>query len=124
MKKNKSKIIIIFITILYVVVSGGFLFFFFSKNDLGLNEVGNYDLINSGNIEKNNIYQKGSLVVVEKTDIKKLKKNDQVILHKNIIYEKNGLFVLSTVDKIKDDYFKSHITYKIYISQRELLYNY
>ena len=105
MKKNKSKIIIIFITILYVVVSGGFLFFFFSKNDLGLNEVGNYYLINSGNIEKNNIYQKGSLVVVEKTDIKKLKKNDQVILHKNIIYEKNGLFVLSTVDKIKDDYF-------------------
>ena len=103
MKKFKKSYI--FVILLYVLITSIFLFLLFSKNDLGLNEFGGYYLINAGNIENNNIYKNGSLVIVEKTDIKKLKKNDEIILHKNIIYEKNELFIVSTVDKIKDDYF-------------------
>ena len=55
-KKSVSKIFIGFIVVIYVLVSGFFLFFLFSKNDLGLNEIGNYYLINSGkkNIISNN----------------------------------------------------------------------
>ena len=104
--KIVKKIAIVLLVIFFCFIS--FLsFLFLSRNKYGVIDIGSNLYVTISENNKSDIFDNGSLVVVEKKDFNKLKANDNIFVYTNTEDQKN-IRILSTVIK-EVDYEKKNI---------------
>lgn len=99
-KLKKTKHLIAILVVLYAIITISFISVNIMRNKYGIVEINNkmYLSINRDDLNKN--YKKGDLLIVRKTPIEDIEKDNLVIVSKKEVYKKNISIIIGKVNNI------------------------